>query len=243
MNPADGVAVYEDNRAVEMYDVLYRSRKDYAAEARRVAELVRTRTPDARSLLDVACGTGNHLEHFATLFADVAGTDLSKPMLSVAGRRLPGRPLLQADMRSLWVGRTFDAVVCMFSSIGYLRTFEDLAAALRCMASHLSPDGTVVIEPWYFPDTFLDGYVAAHAVSEGNRAITRVSHSTRVGDQTRMELHYLLAGADGVSHIKEIDLLTLFTRGQYEEAFAQADLKAELIAVDGGPGLFVGIRV
>lgn len=235
--------MYESDSAAEMYDLLYQDRKDYAAEAELVTGLVRARRPRADSLLDVACGTGLHLQAFARHFGRVEGVDLSEPMLATAARRLPDVPLHVGDMRALALGRDFDAVVCLFSSIGYLRTGADLDLAVRSMAEHLRPGGVLVVEPWYFPETFLEGHVSGHALTRDNRTITRVSRSTRQGDQTRMELHYVLADAERVRHHSEIDLLTLFGPEQYEAAYDRAGLKAEYLAAEGsGPGFFVGVR-
>src|SRR5215471_2603544 len=52
----------------EHYDLAY-AHKDYAAEAAWVVDAVRARAPHARSLLDVACGPGGHLEHLRDTFA------------------------------------------------------------------------------------------------------------------------------------------------------------------------------
>ncbi|MDI3408184.1 class I SAM-dependent DNA methyltransferase [Streptomyces cavernicola] len=236
--------MYENNSAAEMYDLLYQDRKDYPAEAREVAELIRQRKPDADSLLDVACGTGIHLEAFAGHFGRVEGVDLSEHMLQVAAQRLPGTVLHRGDMRQFRLDNSFDAIVCMFSSIGYLRTADDLNAALATFARHLNPGGVLVIEPWYFPETFLDKHVSGHALTQGGRTITRVSHSTRVGDVARMELHYVLADSEGVQHRSEIDELTLFTPDQYEAAFSQAGLKVDYAEPTGPrPGYFVGTAV
>ncbi|MDN3262856.1 class I SAM-dependent methyltransferase [Streptomyces sp. CSDS2] len=234
--------MYENNSAAEMYDLLYQDRKDYPAEARQVAELVRARKPDASSLLDVACGTGIHLAAFAGLFERVEGADLSEHMLEVAARRLgPRVPLHRADMRDFRLGVTFDAAAVMFSSIAYLRTTEDLNAAVATLARHLNPGGVLVIEPWWFPEVFIEGHVSGHALTtDDNRTITRVSHSTRVGRVTRMELHYVTADSRGVQHRSETDDLTLFTRDEYETAFRQAGLKVEYVDSEPGrPGYFV----
>ncbi|UUU30219.1 class I SAM-dependent methyltransferase [Streptomyces sp. CA-210063] len=234
--------MYENNSAAEMYDRLYQDRKDYRAEAGQVADLVRSRKPDATSLLDVACGTGIHLAAFAELFDRVEGADLSEPMLKVAAERLDGGVRLHhVDMRNFQLDGTFDAITVMFSSIAYLRTTEDLSAALTAFSKHLTPGGVVVIEPWWFPEAFIEGYVSGHALTtDDNRTITRVSHSTRVGNLARMELHYVTADSQGVRHRSEIDDLTLFTRVEYEDAFEQAGLRAEYVASEPGrPGYFV----
>jgi len=138
-------------RSARVYDLLY-SFKDYEAEALDLTTLVRERNPGAASLLDVACGTGKHLELLRATFPDVAGVDLDDGLLAVAHERLPDVPLTRGDMRAFDLGRTFDAVTCLFSSVGYLRDDEELAAAIGRMASHLSPGGVLVVDGWIRPD-------------------------------------------------------------------------------------------
>jgi SAM-dependent methyltransferase len=227
-----------------VFESIYRSRgKDWRKEAQDVAEQIRSRFPGARSLLDVACGTGAHLEVFRELFEHVEGVEIADPMRELAIRRLSGVPLHQGDMRGFDLGRTFDAVCCMFCSIGYLDTVSEMRDAVRSMARHLNPGGVLVIEPWWFPEQFIDGYVAGDLSREEHRAITRISHSTREGDKTRMELRYVVGEASGITEFTEIELLTLFTRDDYLSAFEDADCPAEFLP--GGPtgrGLFVGVR-
>src|SRR5438067_8492108 len=104
-----------------VYDLVYAApgAKDYAAEAAQIDVIIRKRAPGARTLLDVACGTGLHLRHLRERYA-VEGVDASADMLAVAAQTLPGVPLHVGDMRALDLGRTFDAVTCLFSSVGYL---------------------------------------------------------------------------------------------------------------------------
>ncbi|MEU6057090.1 class I SAM-dependent methyltransferase [Streptomyces sp. NPDC047097] len=235
--------MYENDSAAEIYDVLYQDRKDYDAEAARVAALVRERKPDASTLLDVACGTGVHLAAFAKRFDTVAGLELSESMAARAAERLSGVPLHRGDMRTFDLGQTYDAVVIMFSSIGYLDTAAELNSAVSAMSRHLADDGVLVVEPWYFPDSFLDGHVSTHAVKNGDQGIARVSHSTREGDKTRMEIHYLVADSTtGIKHRSEVDHLTLFSREEYTEAFRLGGLNVTYLESQAGPGFFVGTR-
>ncbi|XVQ06192.1 class I SAM-dependent methyltransferase [Spirillospora sp. CA-255316] len=230
--------------AAKIYEPLHEARgKDFEAEAGRVAEVIRERRPDAGSLLDVACGTGAHLRRFAALFDHVEGLDASEAMLAVAEAASPGVALHHADMRDFGLWRGYDAITCLFSSIGYLSTTADLDAALATFAKHLEPGGVVVIEPWWFPETFLDGYIAADAVEVEGHSIVRLSHSELDGDASLMTVHYVIARPEtGARHFMETHRCTLFTQGQYEDAFRQAGLEVEYI--DGlatGRGLFVGV--
>lgn len=230
--------------ASDIYELLHESKgKDYRAEAEEVARQVRDRAPHAGTLLDVACGTGAHLRWFQDLFDRVEGLELAEPMIAAARRRLPGVDVHAGDMRDFALDRRYDVVTCMFGSIGYLATPDDLTAALRRFARHLTPGGVVAIDPWWFPETFVDGYVAGGVVTTGGRTLARVSHSVRKGTASEVTVHYLVADpATGIRHFSETHLITLFSRRQYEDAFTAAGLDVGHVAeLHGGRGLFVGV--
>jgi dTDP-3-amino-3,4,6-trideoxy-alpha-D-glucopyranose N,N-dimethyltransferase len=228
----------------DVYDMTYRLRgKDYRAEAAWVTRLARERRPDAASLLDVACGTGEHLACFDASFAEVAGVDQSQFMLDVARAKLPGAPIHLGDMCDFRLDRAFDVVTCLFSSVGYLKSLDALAAAAGAMARHLRPGGVLVIEPLWFPEDFRDGYVASDVLRDGDRTVARVSHSARAGRTVRMDIHYLAADKGGVRHFTESHINMLFTREEYLAAFDGAGCAAEYLpGGPGGRGLFVGVR-
>src|SRR5215470_16091326 len=104
-----------------IYDLLYTGTgiKDYPAESEELHGLIQEASPGASTLLDVACGTGAHLEVLRRWYA-VEGADISTEMLEVARTRLKDVPLHVADMRTLDLGKTFDAVTCLFSAIGHV---------------------------------------------------------------------------------------------------------------------------
>ncbi|QVJ02397.1 class I SAM-dependent methyltransferase [Nocardiopsis eucommiae] len=223
-------------------DLIYRSRgKDYRAEAENVGRMVREKRPDAVSLLDVGCGTGAHLEVFGESFADVAGLDLSEDMLDVARTKDLRATLHAGDMCDFSLGRRFDVITCMFGSIGHAGSYGRLRDALRGFARHLNPGGVAAVDPWWFPETFLDGYVSADVVTEGDRSLARVSHSVRVGDSSKMEVHYTTADpTSGIHHFTETYVARLFTREQYETAFSEVGFEVEYVpGIHRGRGLFL----
>jgi SAM-dependent methyltransferase len=234
---ADGIA--------RLYDLVHQGKgKDYRREAADLAALITSRAPGARSLLDVACGTGLHLKHLTGLFDRVEGLELSPDMREIALRRNPGATVHQGDMRDFALGTRYAAVICMFSSIGHMSGQAELDAALARFAAHLEPGGVVVVEPWWFPDTFTPHFVGASIVEAEGKTISRVSHSRLAGDATAIDVHYLVAepGRD-IEHLCESHLITLFERSAYERAFQRAGLDVEF--QQGGPsgrGLFLGVR-
>ncbi len=104
------------DKTVEYYDALYHD-KDYQRESRRILELLaqKQRSPGNR-LLDVACGTGGHIPYLADRYA-VTGIDIQPGFLAIARRKCPGVSFYEADMASLDLSETFDAITCLFSSI------------------------------------------------------------------------------------------------------------------------------
>ncbi|MCQ6556767.1 class I SAM-dependent methyltransferase [Streptomyces sp. C10-9-1] len=227
----------------EIHDLIHESRgKDYGAEARELTRRVRRLRPDARSLLDVACGTGAHLRHFARLFDRVAGLELSEPMVRAARGALPDVPVHAGDMRSFALDARFDVVTCMFGSIGYAADEAELHAALAAFARHLNPGGVVAVDPWWFPENYLDGHVSADVTTVAGRTVARISHSARDGAACRMDVHYVVADARaGARHFTETHRISLFTRASYETAFRAAGLSVEYVpGPHAGRGLFLG---
>jgi dTDP-3-amino-3,4,6-trideoxy-alpha-D-glucopyranose N,N-dimethyltransferase len=226
----------------EIHDQLYELRgKDYAAEAKLVAEVVRARVPHAACLLDVGCGTGAHLVHLRESFDRVEGLDYSDAMLAVARRKLPAIPLHLGDMRAFDLGRRFDAVVCLFAAIAHCGSDSELTGALTCLRRHVDDGGVVVVEPRWFSENFADRYVAGEVVETADGRIARLSHTVRAGDMWAMEVQFLIARKEtGIRHVRETYRHKLFSRAQYEQAFAGAGLTAEYLEdVQDGRGLFV----
>jgi SAM-dependent methyltransferase len=213
------------SRSARLYDAIYASIRDYPREAAELDRLIQERRPGARTLLDVACGTGAHLEYLAGY--DVEGLDLDPEMLSVARERLPNVPFHEGDMASFDLGKGFDAVVCMFSSIGYVRREDRLRSAIASMARHLEPGGLLVVEPWLTPDAWVDGHVSGAFVDEPKLKIARMGLPQRDGTVSVLDLEYLVATPEGVERFSERHELGLFTVDQYLKAFRAAGLEAE----------------
>src|SRR5918998_228728 len=115
-------------QSARFYDALYRF-KDYAAASGQLVSLLQQRNPNAETLLDVACGTGKHLENLRDQY-QVEGLDLNPEMLEIARRRCPDVSFHQGDMANFNLGRTFDVVTCLFSAIGYVKTLDNLQRAV-----------------------------------------------------------------------------------------------------------------
>jgi SAM-dependent methyltransferase len=227
------LAMYE--RTANLYDLAYAD-KDYAGEAAWVRDTIRARSPQAKSLLDVACGTGKHLERLQAEFA-CEGLDLTPEFVEIAGERT-GLTVHCASMDAFDLDRRFDAVVCLFSSIGYS---GDLNGAVGSMARHLTPDGVLIVEPWLTHDQWVPGHVQVVDHEAGGTRLIRMTRSWIDGDASFLEMHHLVASDSGIEHLVETHRLTLFSLSDYESAFLASNLTFEF---DGhgpmGRGALIG---
>ena len=207
------------SESAALYDRIY-AFKDYRAEA----EAVRRLAPDARSLLEVGCGTGGHLVHFAEWF-ESEGVDLSADMIAVARGKLPATPLHVADMRTLALGRRFDVVTCLFSSIGYVRSVDELNAAIAAMAAHVAPGGSLIVEPWFTADQWKTGTIhGSMMVDDPDLKVARLVVSSTRERFAVTPMHHLVARPSGVTHFVETHELFLATTDEYRNAFTAAGL-------------------
>jgi SAM-dependent methyltransferase len=231
-------------RTARAYDLVHAARgKDYADEAAQIEALVRRLVPEARSLLDVACGTAHHLAYLAGAFEAVAGVDPSEDMRAEARRRHPSIDVHAGDMRTFRLPRRFDAVTCLFSSIGYMLTPEDLAAALATMAAHLATPGVLIVEGWITPDEWIaGGVIHADSGGDGELAVARVSRSWADGPLSRIEMDWLIGSRQGVEHVPERHTMRLFTPDEYRDAIVATGLEFEQAQGLTGRGLYIGVK-
>jgi SAM-dependent methyltransferase len=230
------------SKAARYYDRLYAG-KDYEGEVGRLIGLLNLPADGRRrTLLDVACGTGLHLRHLREHF-DAEGLDICPELLKAAREKLPGIRLHLGDMTAFDLGRRFDVVTCLFSSIGYVRTLEGLEAAVRCMTAHLKPDGVMVIEPWFTPGQWRAGTVHGTYIDDPELKIARVSTSLVQGRLSLFDLHHLVGTPERTEHIVEHHEMGLFEVGEMTGAMERAGLAVRHDARGfDGRGLYIGRR-
>jgi SAM-dependent methyltransferase len=212
--------------SAEYYDLIYSTLKDYSAEVKQIVSLLRRLHPQCESILDVACGTGEHARLLAAEGFKVDGLDLDPSLLRIARQKHSGR-FFEADMSDFHFAQRYDAVLCLFSSIGYLLTLDRVAQALKCFREHLAPRGVILVEPWFQPGGLDTTRVSRNvAESEGVR-VTRVSR-VEVDDRlSRLYFDYEIYDSTGTRCASEIHQLGLFTTAEMLEQFHKAGLEVE----------------
>ena len=225
----------------EYYDVVY-GNKNYEREAHVVRRMVAERRPGSQSLLDVACGTGVHGLHLSRYY-EVDGIDLNAGFLVSARERNPRGYYSEGDMRDFSLDRMYDIVVCLFSSIGYVRTLDNVRKTLVRCRKHLTDGGLLFVEPWFTPDEWIPGRVHVLNTERDGIKVCRMGHSAVRGGVSLNPCQYLVGTADGLQHYQETHEMGLFTMQEMQEAFAAAGLEVDYDPIGlMGRGLYIGTR-
>lgn len=211
------------------YDLIYRE-KDYKKESRDMEKLVRKyKRSKGNELLDVACGTGKHLTYLKNKFSCM-GVDINKEMLEVARLNAPGVNFRTADMLHLNLNRKFDVIICLFSAIGYVRTYSNLRRAIRNLHKHLNPGGVLIIDGWLTKEQWKNGHVHMATYNAINMKIARVGYSGLKGNISILNEHYLVAEKDkGVRHFKDRQELGLFDTDKFLSILDESGFKSKVL--------------
>ncbi len=208
------------------YDKIYQW-KDYKGEAEKLRAFVaQYKTSDGNRLLDVACGTGGHFPFLREDF-EIEGVDLNAEMLKMAEAASPGLRFHEQDMAALELDGTFDVILCLFSSIGYVGTDERLRATVAGFARHLRPGGVALVEPWFTPEQYRGDHVWMTTVDEPELKICRMNNSCIEEDRTVMVMHYLVGTPGDMRYLTERHELAMFRVEQFAAAAKAANLRHE----------------
>jgi SAM-dependent methyltransferase len=229
-------------QSAKYYDALYRALgKDYAQEGARIQQIVSDRCRSGgKTLLDIGCGTGKHIEALRPHF-ECEGLDVDRTMLDIARERNPGVAFHLGDMIGFNLGKRFDVITCLFGSVGYVPNVQRLEQTVQTFARHLKPGGVIVLEPWVKPEDWKDGQVNALYVNEPELKVARMSVARRDANISILNFHYMVASRDGIRTFTEPHRLTLFSDEEYRQAFARARLffDYEENGLTPGRGLYV----
>lgn len=225
------------------YDEIYHF-KNYMKEAEKIETLIQQyKKSRGNRLLDVACGTGNHIAHLKQRYI-VEGLDFSSDMLRIARKKHPDISFHMGDMTSFKLKNRYDVITCLFSAIGHVKTKTRMRRAVRNMANHLQPGGLMILEPWITPANFRKGRIGLDFVDKQKLKIARINISKVRGPISAFEYHYLIGTTGKVEYVLDKVSQGLWTHQEHLEAFRDAGLK---VSFDSkglmGRGLYLGVKL
>lgn len=178
------------------YDLLYRD-KDYKAETEFIHKLISAYSPDAKTILELGCGTGIHASLLAERGYRISAIDLSEAMLKQARDRAQqllnpsAIDFVQGDVRTVRVARSFDVVISLFHVFSYQITNADLQAAFATAKAHLKPGGLLIFDCWYGPAVLSDQpTVRVKRLEDDAITVTRIAEPKMDFNQNRVDVNY-----------------------------------------------------
>jgi len=185
------------------YDIVH-SGKDYDAEIAYLVELFGY-FGQPRHVLDLGCGTGEHMMRLQQLGYSVAGLDLSKDMIARA-REKGLLSTWNADMRAFELDSRFDACICMFGGIGYLKDIHDLVNTLECVKEHLEIGGLFIFDYWNGLAVLKERpKITVRTVAAGELEVLRIARPKLNPVNQICEVNYACLVKQGDRYIEEFE--------------------------------------
>ena len=223
---------------------------DYADEAEDVVRLLADHgvvlgpaNPNA-TVLELGSGGGNTASHLKAR-AHLTLTDIAPAMLALSATLNPDCEHIEGDMRTLRLGRTFDAVL-LHDAVTYMTTEADLRAAMETAFVHLRPGGAVVLLPDFTAETFrAETKHGGHDGSDGRslRYLEWVSDPDPTDTTVVTDYAYLLHGADGsVQVLDDRHVEGIFPRATWLRLLAEVGFRVDTSSDRWEREVFVGVH-
>jgi SAM-dependent methyltransferase len=207
---------------------------EYEEEAALYASaLIAACDPPLRTVLELGSGGGSNASHLKSRFALVL-VDPSPGMLAVSRALNPECEHVQGDMRTVRLGRPFDAVF-VHDAVCYMTTRADLRRAIETAFVHCRPGGAALFAPDFVRENFRPS--TDHGGVDGPAAAMRFMEWTwdpDPADSTYLvDYAYLLRGADGavrVEHERHVE--GLFSRADWLRLLEEAGFEPRVVPLE-----------
>jgi len=197
-----------------------------------------------RTLLELGSGGGNNASHLKAHF-QMTLVDLSPGMLAVSRALNPECEHFEGDMRTVRLGRVFDAVF-IHDAIMYMASEPDLRRAMETAFVHCRPGGVALFVPDHVRETFTPG--TDHGGHDDDTRGLRYLEWTYDPDPTDttylVDFAYLLREADGtvrVEHDRHID--GLFGRDEWLQLLREVGFQPKIVSDPWRQDVFVAVKL
>ena len=218
--------------------------EEYAEEAAALARVLDAAPVPVREVLDLGSGGGHLAVHLKDRLA-LTLVDLSEEMLSVSRALNPECVHYQGDMRTIQLGRSFDAVL-VHDAVDYMIGEADLRQVIETAFAHCRPGGIALFVPDYVAETFspVSGQGGGDdAAGRQARFRERTWDPDPADTWVQAEYEFVLREADGTAEVvREIHQLGMFGRATWLRLLTGAGF--EVLPREAGqpPNLFTGRR-
>lgn len=229
-------AIYSDPDLVSWYHLIDPPAEHAEEVACFVDAFARAIDGPRATLLELGSGGGHNASHLKAHYACTL-TDVAEPMLDLSRARNPECEHLAGDMRTLRLGRTFDAVL-VHDAVTYMLSEAELRAAVETAFVHTRPGGAALFTPDDVADTFEDRAELIEA-EDGPRSLKYIEWQwdpTPGDDRSRVEFALLLRDHGEVRVVHDRHEHALFPRATWLRLLTEAGYEVEPVGRPIGDG-------
>ncbi len=224
--------------------------EDYAEEAEFYHRtILSASTGTCRTLLELGCGGGNNASWMKGYF-QLTLTDISPDMLAVSRSINSECEHFLGDMRTLRLGRVFDAVF-IHDAVSYLTTLVELRQAIETAWIHCRPGGVALFTPDFVRETFRPGtsHGGHDGATRGMRYLEWIWDPDPSDDTYLIDFAYLLRNEVGELQVEsDRHRMGLFRRSEWFDTLRQVGFEPSAIPFQhsevepGTAEVFLGVR-
>jgi SAM-dependent methyltransferase len=224
---------------------LLSSPPDYAEEAEFARKtIVEAAAAAPATVLELGSGGGNNASHLKAHFK-MTLSDASPQMIELSRALNPDCEHIPGDMRTMRLGRVFDAVF-IHDAIMYMTTENDLRLALETASLHCRRGGALLVMPDVIKETFVS--LTTHGGHDGPagdpRAIRYIewTFDPDSSDTTyTVDFVYMLReGRQPVRVVHDAHLFGIFPRETWLSLLGSCGFESRVVADSWGREVFVG---
>lgn len=204
----------------EWYDEMYVHQEIYKTEARQVDLWIdKYKNTDGNNLLDLACGSGPHIEYWTGKY-HIVGLDNNMNMLKLAKERWPQIQFVCGDMFRFSNLSNFDIVTCLYGSIGYAENIKEMENTIVCVSKCLNSGGIFILTPGEIKDCFENKvFIKSKRLDSKGVYFRKIEMVKRVDENSAVISMNHRIVKDGNVRIHKYEIpLSLFSRNDYISA-------------------------
>jgi SAM-dependent methyltransferase len=223
--------------------------EEYAEEAAFAARVLGQAPRPVHEVLELGSGGGHCASHLRSRYA-MTLVDSSPQMLDVSRQLNPGCRHVAGDMRTIRLGRAFDAVF-VHDAVDYMISEADLHRVMETAFAHCRPGGIALFVPDHIAETFEPGTGHGGADGPGGRGARYLEWAwdpDPADTWTQTEYAFLLRDPSGsVQAVYETHRLGLFGRGTWLRLLEETGFSARAVTEETSDErqpreLFAGLR-
>ncbi|ANE50016.1 class I SAM-dependent DNA methyltransferase [Flavisolibacter tropicus] len=210
-----------DNYA-KYYNLLYKD-KDYNSETDYVQSLIKQYAPtQAKTLLDIGCGTGLHAYYMAQLGYQVTGIDSAQEMVNQAlEKKIPNADFHVENATSFSLDKKFEIITSLFHVLSYQTLTQDALDMIQNASAHLNEEGIFIFDFWYGPAVLTEKpSVKVKRLEDDEIKVTRIAEPVLKINENIVDVNFELVIQDKPNNqfsvVKETHPMRYFFKPEIE---------------------------